>query len=312
MISVVKQYYEMGIGQEEIAKREFISKSTVSRLINRAVEHGYVKFKINYEGKSEQMLQQKFWEEFGVNCIILPCYVDDYLIRLNDVCAFVAKDLVNIINNSEIVGVTWGRSTEYLANNLIPPKNEKHDVKVCMLSGFVTGTIASMKATHIIEKFAEVYSAKGYVMPAPLLADSDETARVFLNDSNIKYVRDMCVAAQTVLLSIGGQDLSKTLLTDFSTYSLSTFNSVESRDAVGDITGRSFDINGDEIKSNISNRILSLPIEELKKKKNRIGIAVGEDKCRAILGAVRGKIINQLYTDEITARRVLAELDQSR
>lgn len=305
MISVIKQYYEMGMSQEEIAKHEYISKSTVSRLIKKAVEQGYVEFKINYAGKSVQMLQQKFWDEFGVNCTILPSYVDDYLIRLNDVCSFVARELINTIADNEIIGVTWGRTTEYLAKNLIQPQTKKHDVKVCMLSGFVTGTVTSMKATHIIEKFAEVYSAKGYVMPAPLLVDSDQTARVFWSDSNIKYVRELCLAAQTVILSIGGHDMSKTLLTDSETYRMSTYNYVESKDAVGDIGGRSFDINGNEIFSNISNRIMSLPLDEIKKKEKRIGIAVGENKTRSLLGALRGKIINQLYTDEATAKEIL-------
>jgi deoxyribonucleoside regulator len=308
MISVLKQHYEMGYSQDEIAKREFISKSTVSRLIKKAAELGHIEVKINYEGKSVQGLQQKFFDEFAVNCVILPSFVDEYLLRLNDVCAVVAKDLVSLIKEDEIVGVTWGRTTECLANNLIPPKHEINGIKVCMLSGFVTGTIASMKATHIIEKFVEVFSAKGYVMPAPLLVDSEESARVFLADSNIRYVRDLCVAAETVILTIGGQDLSKSLLTDYNSYCLSMYNSMQSRDAAGDIAGRSFDINGNEIPSTISNRIISLPLEEIKKKRQRIGIAVGENKSRAILGALRGKIVNRLYTDEITAKKVLSEI----
>lgn len=312
MISVIKQYYELGMSQEEIARLEFISKSTVSRLIKKAAEEGYVEIKINYAGKSVQMLQQKFLEEFGVTCIILPCFIDEYLIRLNDVCTFAAKELADIIGENEIIGVTWGRTTEYLAKNLVPPQDEKKGIKVCMLSGFVSGSVTSMKATHIIEKFTEVYSAKGYVMPAPLLVDSEQTAEIFWADSNIKYVRDLCRAAQTVILSIGGADMSKTMLTDSETYKLSTYNYVQSKDAVGDIGGRSFDINGDEIRSNISIRIMSLPLEEIKRKANRIGIAVGENKSRAILAALKGQMVNRLYTDEITAKRILDEMKTKR
>ena len=307
MMSAVKQYYELGISQEEIAKKEYVSKSTVSRLIKKAVEMGYVEFKVNYVGDSVPMLEQQLKDEFGIECVVLPCYVEEYLIRLNDICAFAANDLAGMIRDGEGIGVTWGRTTEYLARNLVPPKKEKADVSISMLSGFVTGTIASMKATHIIEKFAEVYAAKGYVMPAPLLADSEETARVLLSDSNIKYVMDRCLEAQTVILTIGGRDLRNSRLTDFGTYSLSTYNQITSSGAEGDIAGRIFDIEGREIRTNISNRIISIRLDELKKKRNKIGIAVGKNKSRAILGAVRGGIINRLYTDELTAKAVLGE-----
>lgn len=305
MITVLKLYYELGLSQEEIAQREHISKSTVSRVIKRAVEQGYIEYKINYTGEPVQMLEQRLWDEFGVECIVLPSYVEEYLIRLNDVCNFAAKDIACMIEEDETIGVTWGRTTEYLAKNLVPPAKKLHHLKVCMLSGFVTGTIASMKASHIIERFAEVYSAKGYMMPAPLLADSEQIAKTILSDSNIKYVMNRCVESQFVILSIGGNDLADTFLTDFGTYSLSTFNHLASIGAAGDIAGRSFDLNGNEIKSTISGSIISLPIEEIKKKKNRIGIAVGEPKARALIGALRGRILSRLYTDEKTAKSIL-------
>ena len=48
MISAAKQYYQLGVSQEEIARRAYVSKSTISRLIRKAVDLGYVEFKINY------------------------------------------------------------------------------------------------------------------------------------------------------------------------------------------------------------------------------------------------------------------------
>ena len=158
MISAAKQYYQLGISQEEIARKAYVSKSTVSRLIRKAVDLGYVEFKINYSGEAVTHLQQELFDLSGIPCTVLPAFVDDYLPRLDDVCAYAAHDIPTLIEDDEIVGVTWGRTTEYLAKNLVPPPQEKHGVKVCMLSGFVTGTIASMKATHIIEKFADIFS----------------------------------------------------------------------------------------------------------------------------------------------------------
>ena len=305
MISAAKQYYQLGISQEEIARKAYVSKSTVSRLIRKAVDLGYVEFKINYSGEAVIHLQQELFDFFGIPCTVLPSFVDDYLPRLDDVCAYAARDIPAYIEDGETIGVTWGRTTEYLAKNMIPPSQEKRNVKICMLSGFVTGTIASMKATHIIEKFADIFSAQGFVMPAPLLVDTEHIAQVLLSDSNIRYVMNLCRKAQTVILSVGGTDLKDTFLTDEGTYNLSVYNKIAHSGGVGDVAGRNFDINGNEIQSNITGRIMSIPLADLKKKKNRICIAIGEHKSHAILGALRGGIVNRLYTDEITAKDVL-------
>lgn len=92
MMSAAKQYYQLGISQDEIAKKAFVSKSTISRLIKRAVELGYVEFKIYDAGETVSLLQQEMFDEFGVSCIVLPSYVDEYLVQLNDVCAYAAAE----------------------------------------------------------------------------------------------------------------------------------------------------------------------------------------------------------------------------
>ena len=112
-------------------------------------------------------------------------------------------------------------------------------------------------------------------MPAPLLVDNEQIAKVLYSDSNIRYVMDLCRSAQTVILSIGSDNLKDTVLTDQETYNLSVYNRIGLTGGVGDIGGRNFDIHGNEIRSNITNRIIGLPLAEMKTKKNRIGIAVG-------------------------------------
>lgn len=307
MMSAIKQYYQLGSSQEEIAQKLFVSKSTVSRLLKKAVALGYVEFKIKESGEVLDGLQQKLSNTLDLHCTVVPSYIDEYLVRLNDVCSCAAKELEKFIDDNEVVGVTWGRTTEYLAKNISKPAKEKKNIKICMLTGFVTGTIASMKSTHIIEKFSEVFNAKGFMMPAPLLVDSKEIAQVFYSDSNIKYVMDLCEKAQTVILSVGGRDLKDTFLTDQGSYNLSIYNRIAYGNGVGDIAGRNIDIQGRELKNMLNDRIIGLPLSAIREKKNRICIALGTHKTQAILGAARGKYINRLYTDEITAKHLLQE-----
>ena len=56
MMSAVKQYYQLGFSQEQIARNLFISKSTVSRLIKKAVDLGYVEIKVKSFGEFDELL----------------------------------------------------------------------------------------------------------------------------------------------------------------------------------------------------------------------------------------------------------------
>ena len=107
MISVVKKYYELGMNQEQIAKEEFISKSSVCRLIKKAVDNGYVKFQINYPVESVKTLENEFHRMFDLDKVfITPTYTEDADIRLKDTCKSVAGDICKIVKPDDIIGVT--------------------------------------------------------------------------------------------------------------------------------------------------------------------------------------------------------------
>lgn len=303
MMSAAKQYYQLGLPQDVIAKRLYISKSTVSRLIKKAVEMGYIEFRINDFGETDEALEDEFLQTFGVKCVILPTYVDSNMVRLNDVCAFAAKEIFSHVEDNEIIGVPWGKTIEYLAANLNEPL-ERENVKICMINGFVNGSIRSMKAIHIIEKLSKMLNATGYVLPCPLLVQSPEIKSILLEDFNVKEVYELLDEAQTIVFSVGPFDMQNTYLTDLGS---DVVDHLRSFNGAGNLAGRTYDINGSEFHTQLYDRLMSIPIKELAKKKKRICIAVGEYKAKAILGLLRGHIVNLLYTDTETAKAVFSE-----
>ena len=63
---------------------------------------------------------------------------------------------------------------------------------------------------------------------------------------------------------------------------------------------------GNEIdESSLTNHVISMSLSQLKKVERAIGVAGGESKFDAILGALRGRLINILITDQFTAKRLL-------
>jgi DNA-binding transcriptional regulator LsrR (DeoR family) len=80
---------------------------------------------------------------------------------------------------------------------------------------------------------------------------------------------------------------------------------------VGDICARHYDAFGNELDIDLNHRVVGIELEALHNIPHVIGVAGGEAKAEAILGALRGEHVNVLVTDDATALKVL-ELSGSR
>jgi deoxyribonucleoside regulator len=80
------------------------------------------------------------------------------------------------------------------------------------------------------------------------------------------------------------------------------------RRAVGDVFAHFFDLQGSICDADLEERILGMSVDQLRTVRTSIGVAGGAHKTLAVLGALRGRLINVLITDNATARGVL-EMD---
>ena len=78
------------------------------------------------------------------------------------------------------------------------------------------------------------------------------------------------------------------------------------RGAVGDIALRYFNKEGNtEPFREFNDKVASIPLDQLKKVENRVGIGGGVEKVNAIKGAIRAQFINILITDVDCAQKML-------
>ena len=68
-----------------------------------------------------------------------------------------------------------------------------------------------------------------------------------------------------------------------------------------------FDAWGKPIENSLSSRVISMSLGQLRKVDRAVGVAGGRRKYAAILGAIRGKLINILITDQFTAQKLVEE-----
>ena len=76
--------------------------------------------------------------------------------------------------------------------------------------------------------------------------------------------------------------------------------------AVGDVCARHYDVNGRMLDAEINHRIIGIELQALHEIDRVIGVTGGKGRAAAVLGAIRGKHINVLVTDDATAEGILA------
>lgn len=305
IIRIAKKYYELSLSQEQIAAEEEISISTVSRIIKKAVMLGYVKHEITYPIRSLALQEELLRRHFDIEHIfITPCFMDNTSIRMSDTCKMVAEDLSRIVSDNDIISVSWGRTIEHLSSLLAPPTAAKKGIRVVQLNGSIATSVLSTKTVGILERFAQAYSGVGYMIAAPALVDDEKIANEIKRDSRIRLVLELARDANVAVFSIG-QTSEDSVLVERSTVTVENIKALRDAGAVGDICTRFFDINGAVVDNDYNARTIGIELHELKKKKHRIGIAVGAEKTDAIIGALRGGYMTSLYTDQITALCIL-------
>ena len=82
------------------------------------------------------------------------------------------------------------------------------------------------------------------------------------------------------------------------------YKDLQKKNAIGEICTYYFNADGTIIESGINERVFAIDYESYIKIPIRVGIAGGDEKTQAIIGAIKGRLINVLITDLDTANEV--------
>lgn len=283
-------YYNDGLTQSDIAQRFGLSRIKVSRLLEKGRQSGLIQVKINspYEGCLQ--LQQDLAATFGLTeARVIPALDEvapgprigqaaaDFLMR-----RFVARDLL---------AVGWGEAVTTALRRLSPVLDQR-EMSLVSLTGGVSAYVDSVGVQGPRSNI--------HLIPTPLRISSPDFARMLRNEPYVRNVLAMALTARIAIVGIGAVTRKATLVRN-GYCTTSEIDLFARKGAVGDLLGYFYDCDGRVLSLDLHDHVVAVPLHELKRIPTIIGAAAGPDKIDAILGALRGKYINILVTDETTA-----------
>lgn len=295
MALISKMYYKDDMTQQEIAKRLEISRMKVSRMLQKAKNEGIVQIIIDYAGVYPE-LEEEIQNRYGLKEVIV---VDATFGESSkeEVASAAAFYLENHLKKNSTVAVGWGKTIR-----LIPKYMNQLKDSTLTFSPIIGGHGQSeldMHATTIATSFARKTEGKSLSLVAPALANSDEEKRVLYQNKQIRDVLDCTKNAEYAIFSLGNP------LVEGSSISLSGYLSEDNLEqlkvegVIADVVSVSFlDRESNERCNNITNRAISITVDELRQIPKKICVAEGMDKMESVKAAVNAGFVDVLIVSE--------------
>jgi DNA-binding transcriptional regulator LsrR (DeoR family) len=306
LATVAGLYYKLNQSQAEIAARLGVSTSKVSRMLKESRDRGIVEIRIHMPVPRDIGMEQELMQAFGLrDALVLQTNSESsdesLLAAVGQLAAGYLQRTLPSLPAGSSVGTAWGTSI-YAAVMALPDMSARLLDAVQLMGGVGSFTVDSPDITRLL---ASKLGGRHYDLHAPVLVEQAATRAVLLSEP---AVREGLMRARTVKLAIAGIGAVQERSSAFLRAGLLTRGDlarVRDHGAVGEMIGRFFRIDGSTDGIELNERVIGIELGDLRRMPHSLAVAQGSAKVEAIYGALRGRLVTVLATDDVTARGVL-------
>jgi DNA-binding transcriptional regulator LsrR (DeoR family) len=296
-------YYVHGLTQAEAGDQLGVSRVKVHRLI--ALAHRQNSVKVFVEGTAAECgtLEQRLKSAYGLqfasvvpSASQVPVAGPSILIKSLGIAAALHLHQHLERRATSVIGLGHGRSLAAVADSL--PRVPRPRARFVSVLGCLARQ-SSANPFDVICRFADRTGAAAYFMPAPVVVDSAESARMIRSERMVKDVLERARNTDLVLVGIGNVRSTPAIYNRVERAELAALG------VVAELLGQFLDRDGALLHCDMADRSISMRLDELRGRAV-IGVAGGADKASAIGATLKSGLLTGLVTDEDAARRILA------
>jgi DNA-binding transcriptional regulator LsrR (DeoR family) len=298
--AVARRHYLGGESKVDIAAALGISRFKVARLLDLAHELGIVRIEIARDEVVDLELSERLREDWGLrHCAVVLGHGADPVAR-GELGRTAAELLCEVVTDKDVLGLPWARSVSdmILAIEACPA------IPVVQLSGSLVVPAETTSPVDIVGRIARVAGGDAKLFYAPLVLDDAESAAVMRRQPSI--AKAMAAATRVTIAVAGIGAWSAGQSTVFDTISPEDRVEASAAGVIGEVMGIYFGANGQDVPTRLTERMVTLSAAQLRGIPEVIGIARGEAKAAAVMGAVRASMLKSLVIDTEIAHAMLA------
>jgi DNA-binding transcriptional regulator LsrR (DeoR family) len=304
LIQVAKLYYLDQLTQLEIGRRLNTSRSTVSRLLQEARDKGVVKIAIDSLGERDKDLELTMQQVFGLRDVrVLSTYDQSPDEARKGLGLLATEYLDQIVRDDIILTLSFGRSIASMVQQLKPTR--KVNMTVVQMIGALGAGNPLLDGPDLVRDLAENYGAQYRYLHAPLLVKDSRTRDLLVQSPSVQETLALARRADVAVLGVGALESDSSGLIWTGYLNQKDIAWLKSKGAVGHMCAQHFDINGQMLDVDLNRRAIGIGLETLRSIDTVMAVAGGEEKAQAILGAIRGRYLDVLITDDVAAQKIL-------
>ena len=307
LVKISWLYYERNLTQAEIASKLYISRAKVQRMLIKAKEEGIVQIKIVHQRYNLLSLEETLKDVFHLDdAVVVPSnYSSNGKLLKEDLGKAAALYLDDKFSQIEFFGVGMGDTLKYFADKLVSETNlVNKDLKIVSLFGNLFPNV-SWNPYSIGNKIAEKLNALFYGLWAPARVDSVEVAQLIKEQDLVKDTLSLIEKLELSIVGIG--NVKNGMVTKYGLTNKNDLKELNKSKAVGEILGYWFDVNGLQVLPKLREKFIGAPVKVPGK---TIAVAGGLEKTKAIAGALRGRLVDILITDEDCAKNLVSKYNR--
>jgi DNA-binding transcriptional regulator LsrR (DeoR family) len=307
--TILTLYYIEELTQKEIALRLGLSIVKVNRLLQQAREQGYVNISIRTPFQHLFELEARLKAVFGLQeAIVIPAVGESSSSLLNAIGTAAAGFLLEHLRDGDVLGINSGATVNTILQAIEPAR--PYQVEVVPTLGAVQGQMTT-DTNYVATQLAERLGGKAYQLNAPAFLDTKEHCETLRSLGPVKEILDIARRATISLMGVGTVDAEVSRFVQFTALSTEDMKHVaEDCGGVGEINAYVFDIEGQPCAQEYTDRVVGLTLAEIQSIPFRIGMAATAAKALPLYGALRGRYLHALITDETAAQGVLGLFEQ--
>jgi DNA-binding transcriptional regulator LsrR (DeoR family) len=316
MVQCLELYYRQGRSQKEIAQQLGVSAATVSRLLKRAMDDGLVRVELDLPRTQE--LEAGLVDRYHLREAVVIAAGGRGDVR-EELGVAAGAYFEKVAENGMAVGLSCGLTLYQTVHAL--HERRFRDLSLYPLSGESTLKLVDISPNTLVGMMAAKYRphVTAYALPVQHLVSLrqiEQERRRLLRDPDVRKIYEAAQTVDIALLGIGQiGEHTPGFCSLAESYGVSV-KRLREFGVVGEINYQPFDENGrivdqPELRA-LMRRVLSVSGERLQNQSTRddcyvIAVAGGRAKIEAVRGALRGRFMNVLVTDEDVAQAVLKD-----
>ena len=293
--AMARRFYLEGKSKIQIAEEFGVSRFKVARVLETALERDLVRIEIRVPAELDAERSDALRARYGLrHAVVVEAAAEETPDPEN--LGEVAADLLGeLVNEGDILGLAWGRSTIHMAAALdrLPP------CTVVQLTGVYDAGTAERGSVEAVRRAAQVSGGDAHPIYAPMLLPDAATAAALRNQTGIARAFEYFDKVTVACVSIGSWEPGISTVHDM--LSDEERGHYASLGVAAEMSAHLFDAEGRRVGRDLGERCITVKADQLRRVPEVVAIAGGQRKAAAIDAVLRSGLVTSLVTDTSAA-----------